>query len=309
LPSAPAETLIIAADGSQINPDWHNDVSYGLVNIGTIAMRVNTAQAPDPRIDSRLFLEDDLYTQNGTVNESMIALIRDERERSVLAELAAEAGEKVVTITDGPIELWNATEVSGEFQKHFKLYLEALRKLQKLDSITAGYVDKPRSDLVVRLLEIAALDDARLDQVGKDRPLSGVRDADLFFPGLQPGERSAVFAIQSKAAKEYTDNLALHFFYLNVSMNPKKKWVARVEVPEWVVTDKAKLDAIHAVFVAQCQILNNKPFPYLLHRAHETALVTRQEKEQIDQMIIQELLGKQVPLQSKSNKQFHKDNK
>jgi hypothetical protein len=31
--------------------------------------------------------------------------------------------------------------------------------------------------------------------------------------------------------------------------------------------------------------MGNEPFPYLLHRAHEIAVVTHKEKEEIDQML------------------------
>jgi hypothetical protein len=31
--------------------------------------------------------------------------------------------------------------------------------------------------------------------------------------------------------------------------------------------------------------MSHAPFPYILHRAHEIAVVTHQEKEQIDQML------------------------
>jgi len=35
--------------------------------------------------------------------------------------------------------------------------------------------------------------------------------------------------------------------------------------------------------------MGNRPYPYILHRAHETAVVSMQEKEQITQMIVNEL--------------------
>jgi hypothetical protein len=309
MPPAMSDCLIIAADGSQINPDWHSQVHYGLVNVGAISMRVGRTDAPRPDVFSELFYDDQLYTGGGTISESMVALIRDESERSVLAELAERAGETAITITDGPIELWNDSETSAEFGERFAKYLDALRRLHKLDSITAGYVDRPRSDLVVRLLEIALLDDAMLSQAGKQRMLPGVRDADLFFPLLGPGERSAMFAIQSKSSNLYADELALHFFYLNPSLDEKYPWIVRVEIPAWVANDADKLNDLHAMLVAQCQILSDKPFPYLLHRAHETALVSRKEKEQVDEMIALELRKRGVSVPGKSYKQHHKDNK
>ncbi len=36
-------------------------------------------------------------------------------------------------------------------------------------------------------------------------------------------------------------------------------------------------------------MMGSRPYPYLLHRAHETALVKMEEKQQIEQMLAMEL--------------------
>ena len=63
----------------------------------------------------------------------------------------------------------------------------------------------------------------------------------------------------------------------------------RVEIPQWVADDNKKLDLLHAVLIEQCDIMGSKPYPYLLHRAHETAVVRREEKDQIEQLLTMEL--------------------
>ena len=113
-------------------------------------------------------------------------------------------------------------------------------------------------------------------------PLRGVIDRQLFRDLLGPGERSAVFAIQSRSGQHYLGDLALHFFYLNVG-RPGKPWLARVEIPAWVAKDNEQLDNLQAVLMQQCQILGSRPFPYLIHRAHEVAVVSLDEKEQVEQ--------------------------
>ena len=42
-------------------------------------------------------------------------------------------------------------------RKFIRKYLEVLDQLSRKEIVTAGYVDKPRSDLVIRLLELAHL--------------------------------------------------------------------------------------------------------------------------------------------------------
>jgi len=119
-------------------------------------------------------------------------------------------------------------------------------------------------------------------------------------------ERSAVFAIQSKSAGNYTGELALHFFYLNVG-RAQKPWLARVEIPAWVAENQEMLDQLHAVLVHQTAILGTRAYPYILHRAHELALVTHEENEQVTTMLVQELGRQGVFVDDESQKQAAKE--
>ena len=47
-------------------------------------------------------------------------------------------------------------------------------------STTAGYVDKPGADLVVRLLEVAKAEAGDLAEMRKFRPFKGVTDRELY---------------------------------------------------------------------------------------------------------------------------------
>jgi len=315
-PPLPLKATLIAADGSQINPDRHGSIQYGLVNVGAIILRLNTGEVPVIRTDSQLLFDDELLTSSGTpLTDSMVALRRDLQERSKLYDLAVEFGGQdipVVTFTDGPIELWGAKdgEDSSAFAESLNNYLSVLSKLQQGGITTAGYVDKPAANLVVRLLELSEAGSDDLQKLREYHPLLGVTDRWLFGerhnPLLQPGERSAVFAFQSKSEKEYKGVLALHFFYLNAGTQGQP-WPVRVEIPRWVADDPQKLDLLHAVLVSQCRMLGAKPYPYLLHRAHETAVVSHDEKQQVDQMLQLELQRNGGESDDGSYKQAAKD--
>jgi hypothetical protein len=176
--------------------------------------------------------------------------------------------------------------------------------------VTAGYVDKPGADLAVRLLELAEATDEDLKKLREYHPLRGVSDRWLFGerknPLLGPGERSAVFKIQTKSEKYYSGVLALHFFYLNVGTEGHP-WPVRVEIPKWVADAPKKLGLLHAVLVGQCRMMGAKPYPYLLHRAHETAVVSHEERQQVEQMLIMELRRAGEETDEGSNKQSAKD--
>jgi hypothetical protein len=179
--------------------------------------------------------------------------------------------------------------------------LEALSGLEAQGVTTCGYVDNPAANLVVRFLEMGLIPDDELPGVTGRYPLRGVFDRELFKRVLGKGERSIVFAIQSRSSREYSGNLALHFFYLNVGQGGND-WIVRVEVPAWVAYDEAKLNELHALVVNQCRILGNRPYPYILHRAHESALVSIAEKDQVTNMIINELRSRGVVVGGESPK-------
>ena len=241
----------------------------------------------------------------------MVALQRDLKERVKLEQLSDGLDGLVVTMTDGPIELWGAKgddpKAYSDFVERYKIILS---RLGTRGVITAGYVEKPAADLVVRLLEVAIADQDQRQKLRDFRPLRGVSDRWLYgehaAPLLPSGHRSAVFGLQSSSEKNYTGMLSLHFFYLNVG-TPGHPWTVRVEIPRWVVDDPEKLDTLHYVLVEQSRIMGNKPYPYLLHRAHESAVVKHDEKTQIEQMLMQELRLQEEEMDDGSYKQSAKD--
>ncbi len=275
-PASVVQATLIAADGSQINPDRHAAIQFCVVNVGAIQMRLNSGETPEIFTETELLYGDDLLPNGYPMSEGLVALKRDLAERSKLEELSKGLEGSVVTFTDGPIELWGAKgEDANSYEDFVQKYLGVLSRLQGRDVITAGYVDKPSADLVVRLLEIASADNEQIQKMKEFHPLRGVSDRWLFGehknPLLPPGHRSAVFKIQSSSEKKYKGILELHFFYLNVG-TVGHPWPVRVEIPKWVADDKAKLDLLHGVLVEQCRMMGSKPYPYLLHRIAHTRL-------------------------------------
>ena len=310
-PVSVVQATLIAADGSQINPDRHAAIQFCVVNVGAIQMKLNSGETPDIFTDTELLYGDDLLPNGFPLSDGMVALKRDLAERTKLDKLSKGIQGSVVTFTDGPIELWGAKgEDAGTYEEIVQKYLGVLSRLQGRDVITAGYVDKPSADLVVRLLEIASADNEQIQKLKEFHPLRSVSDRWLYGeqknPLLPPGHRSAVFGIQSNSEKKYTGVLSLHFFYLNVGTEGHP-WPVRVEIPKWVADDKAKLDLLHGVLVEQCRMMGSKPYPYLLHRAHETAVVKMEEKQQIEQMLAMELRNHDEEMDDGSYKQSAKD--
>jgi len=310
-PQLPELVTLLAADGSQINPNRHSSLDYCLVNVGAIKMVLGSPDPPETEVRTRLLFDDEMYTDSGRITESYVALMRDLRERELLAELTQGIDQHVITLTDGPIEIWESrdnTTDSKEFNKRFEEFLGSLRQLQQNGASTAGYIDRPHSDLVVRLLEIATLPIDQIHKAGRGfRPFLGVTDADLFSQSLKPGQRSALFRIQSRNSKKYEDDLALHFFYLNVGDKDGQNNLVRVEMPAWVAENVSMLDDLHSVLVQQCTVLGTRRYPYIIHRSHEVAVVTRDERKQVERMIALELYRRGLSVGEVSHKQAAKD--
>jgi hypothetical protein len=290
--AAPADrkpVSLLAADGSQILPDRHAAVQYSLVNVGAIAMQPGSGGTPEVFTDSHLLFGDELFTETGQVTGEAIEQRRDIAERRKLLELAPGYPAPDLALTDGPVELWGAKGAGeDDYRKNLEIHKAILSQLQAKGVTVAGYVDKPGADLVIRTLEIAQLStDEEFKELRKLHPLRGVTDRWLygFLPG---GHRSAVFGLQSGSRAHYTGDLALHFFYLNAG-DTRHPWLVRVEIPKWVADDPKKLTLLHDALLEQCRIMGAKPYPYILHRAHEIAVVKFEEKAQVEQMLEMEM--------------------
>lgn len=306
-PAADKQYSLLAADGSQILPDRHAATLYSLVNVGAIAMQPGSGKGPEIFTDSSLLFADELYTEIGMVTEDAIEMHRDIAERRKLLEIAGDYPAPVLALTDGPVELWGAKN-GGEddYRKNLEIHKSVLSQLQAKNVTVAGYVDKPGADLVVRTLEIAQFSSPEdFKNIRKLHPLRGVTDRWLysFLPG---GHRSAVFGLQSSSRAHYTGDLSLHFFYLNAG-EENHPWLVRVEIPRWVADDVGKLKLLHLALLQQCRVMGARPYPYILHRAHEIAVVKYEEKKQVEQMLELELRRAGGELEAGSNKQSAKD--
>ena len=292
-PVSVTDATVIAADGSQVNPDRHAAIQFCIINVGVIVMRLSSGEAPLVTVETELLYGDDLLPNGNPLSDGMVAMRRDINERIKLDEVSKDISGPVVNLTDGTIELWGAKGDDPQAYANFvEKYLGVLSRLHSRGVVTAGYVEKPSADLVVRLLEIATADEEQIRKLRDYHPLRGVSDRWLYGerdnPLLPPGHRSAVFGLQSGSEKKYKGALSLHFFYLNVGTEGHP-WPVRIEIPRWVAEDQKKLDLLHCVLIEQCKMMGSRPYPYLLHRAHETALVRYEEKGQIEQLLMLEL--------------------
>jgi hypothetical protein len=306
---APSESTafnLICADGSQIIPDPQTAPVFGLVNIGIIRILAGQAELIQPLIFSELYQHDRLYIKNQLIGEDIVNLDRDVLEMRYLCENCQGLKGPTLALRDGLLELYHEPRTDNAFQERFLTYHTYLQSLRSADIITAGYVDKPRSQMVLDLLRRCAANEDQKKPA--DTFFPDIIDRQLFEKKLQSGERSAIFENHPPRSntEKLTSTIQFFFFYLNVSRS-EKPWIVRVEIPEWVETDSVKVDLLQAALLEQCAIMGTKPYPYCLHRAHETALVRQEEKIELGKRIQVAQLQNGIPLDEKSYKQNAKD--
>ena len=292
----PVQIRLLACDGSQISPSRHDEISFGLINTAVVELIVHSGLTPRIITRTRLLPFDDLPS------ESLMGIQRDAAEKRFLAETAAASNRDITTfaLCDGPLELFTDTpEMQG--QELLKAeYLEALSQLAENKIPAAGYIDRPRSDPVLRMLDLLHTGSA------KEEKTPGTDDSMLFSRILAPGERSAVFGMNSRLNRELNEDLRLCFFYMNIG-RPGHPYISRVELPAWAAADSVIPDLLHAVLIEQCRVLGGHPYPFILHRAHECAVVPFTEKDEIKRMLIREMTVNGLTPPEKSNKQIAKD--
>lgn len=295
LPSAQPATLI-ASDGSQIYPDAHGIALYFLVNVGAIVLRQGSGQAPDTITRSQLFFSDqDLYDDSQRLIETdRVNARRDLWELQMLVRLASQERQRLggdldrmlVALADGPLLLWMPQRLTDTQQaqrvEEFASEFDALRKMQ---AAPIGYVDRPRSANVLRLLHLADLPAEQIDkETLRANRYRSLTDRALFYD-LAPGQRTALFAATSEINETYGKaGHRIYFCYLNIAMEPgpKNARIVRIEAPEWIAQDEDWLDTALAAVWADCRLTG---YPYVLTRAHELALVSRHEREAFEQML------------------------
>ena len=170
----PRVFTLIAADGSQIYPDRHGIAAYYLLNTGSIVLRAGTGEAPATDSIPEIFFEDaDLYDEDGRMRSAeFIGAQRNRRELSALADLAevertapgSDLAVPIVCLIDGPLLPWIRTDPDRPetLNEELAFFTAQMDRLRAADAIPVGYVDRPGSAYVLRVLELIGLPIAQI---------------------------------------------------------------------------------------------------------------------------------------------------
>lgn len=295
----PERVTIVAADGSQIYPDRHALALYYALNLGGIVLRLGSGEAPYTESEPALCFEDRLLLddQDNVIAGQLINARRTVQELKTLTRLACAEPNNVpvVALSDGNIALRVKQESipAREGQALQAEYMSHLSRLREAGVTVGSFITRPSATSVVRLMHLAT--ECPRDRIAeyvknRPRPFEGMDDKPVFLAHLKVGERSAIFKQTTQWSKPYEEaGHAIHFFYVNVS-TPERETLVRIELPEWVADKPERVALLHAAVVDQCRV-TSEPYPYVLTRADELAVITTREKAALDDLIAAEMLN------------------
>ena len=301
LPACPKNYSLAAVDGSQIDLDRHGAAECYLINLGLVFLRYGLTPECVLRSQPHLFYrEEDVVLRDPqgrhyTMAGALVHAERDTREGIALAQLALSVVDHhpCVAMQDGTLIRWSLSAFEPWLQDYFlQRYLEdGLGELQAAGVPLCSYISRPRSPEITGLLRLIADPDlvsAQQRDLTVDDPYRGITDAQIIALLLQDGERSALMRSLSKINVERYGSHAIYFFYLHSGTE-----VVRIELPEWVATNPAMVDLVHAV--AYDQLQRGAGYPVALARAHEQAVVRETDRRVFRQMLSAALWHTRLP--------------
>ncbi len=290
----------LATDGSQIPLDRHEAAPCYVLNVGRIALHYGTGERPLMDSQPQLFFRDeDLLVESGDgvstelsyVTERDIATRRFLAEMEALGDLIEKFSDRpdCVALVDGTLILWaQEARSEGAKDKTVQAFLAVMEKARSSRIPVIGYLSRPASREVIGALRVV-LGEADAGEA-KGPSINRLSDADLFRSLLAAGQRSGLFASQSKILKDYDpDGQKITFCYLNAGGE-----IARLEMPRWVADDTELLDRCHVVCVDQ--IAKGHGYPVCLSEAHEMAIIRAPERAAFYQLIERVLIEARLPV-------------
>ncbi len=306
-PDPPGEFAVVASDGSFIPPDRHSPASYFLLNMGQATIRYGSA--PDARLSSsaRLYFRyDETHIQDDSgadrpIEGGLLGWKMAVEEMEYLWEHASGAARPVLAVRDGSLIFWGLQSEGKRVQEALlKPVLRAFYRFKNAGIPIASYISYPGSRDVNNALRVWLCPGdplrCRCGSEAEERMcslLKRVTDRVTFARLLRPGERSAVFSSSSEVLEKYGVH-RIQFFYLHVGSE-----IARVEAPEWVMSDPAMLGFVHAVLVDQAR--RGDGYPPALMEAHEKAVVSVEDRRMVERLL-ERLMGSEGISYTRSHK-------
>lgn len=301
---APYSHSVFATDGSQISPSHHEIAYCYLINIGQIM--IHYGQSLHPLLDSLpevYYKTEDLYVsrQWGIRLEEWMGYRRTVSEAEMLAEMACNwvlpPGEHQdvpnLALVDGSLIYWFLDGLPLEARdKILPPILASCERLRATKIPMIGYVSASRSTEGLNFLRLqtceyqhpnCVVNCSDLFEKYPCQKIDSLRDATFWASQLQPGQRSPLYRSNLRILDLYDEAQQVYFCYVNVGAE-----VARIEIPAWVVEDKALFEQSLSIVIAQVQ--KGYGYPVALAEAHNQAVVRGGDRARFFGLLEQQLI-------------------
>jgi len=307
----PVAHTVFATDGSQISPSHHEIAYCYLLNVGTVMLHYG--QSRHPVLDSVpevFYKPEDLYAsrQWGIRTEEWMGYRRAVSEAIALAEMGCDWAKindhklpaPALAMVDGSLIYWFLEQLPSEARDQIlQPILEAWDKLRLAKIPLLGYLSASRSSESLSFLRFEACTHEVPDcmtncpnvgftatsafaEKAPCQEFEPLRDTILWATILSPGQRSPLWKSQARILDLYGLN-SVYFCYVHVGTE-----VARIEVPEWVAQDKAELDLVLGMMLAQ--VHKGGGYPVTLAEAHNQAVVTGGDRTRFFALLEQQMI-------------------
>ena len=285
----PKNLIVAAVDGSHIDVDRHLAAQCFLINIGSCLIKYGDDSYAELQTKPTLYATDENMVIKSADNRtqriqgSVLGIKRHIEELKELAGLINQipAETPCSLFVDGtlfPVGMSIFPQfVRDQFFDEIKETMNLLcQESNNRKMSVSAYISYPGHSEIVETLRLLICDEIAGTGICKGC-IEGVKDRDIFFKLLEPGQRSPVFARNTTPGHT---NIAtdIAFFYLNAGNE-----IVRIEMPYWSIEHNDIIELAHGTSLDQSK--RGPGYPTVLVEAHEQAIVTTADRESFVELV------------------------
>lgn len=303
LPQWQENATVLAVDGSQIMPNHHEIHQCFLLNIGLVQIAYGSKSPPVLTSFPHLYHKaEDLYPlvdrRRLHIDELYVSLERNLLEFEYLVKhlsSAKQAGQAVVAMVDGSLIPWSLERMPEAYQKRYLAKCtDLMQSFQNERVPLVGYISHSRSADIVNDLRISICPYERsccAENCGtlneEDFPCSTIwplSDAHLLSRVLAKQERSGAYLSGASVTGMFADDFRICFSYLKTQDE-----IARIEFPQWLLSDQNLFDTALSAVVGQVE--KGRGYPIALAEAHHLAVIKGADRQAFFDLLSRQLVS------------------
>lgn len=287
-----SDYVVCAVDGSNTEIDRHKNILYYFLNISMVTLTYNSTNSSfNYKVEPFLYIEDELINQqNGFLTLKSSSHISEERQMLEFRAInqfveSYDNDAPCVIFYDGGIVDWSQNRQDKRFGRMTFDYVEYIfKKAQSKNIALCGYISSPKNVQISNFyraykchFEKIRCEKCEEKEVYKCDEYSRIKDVN-FFSYLNVKEFSNFYRTTNRSNSE-TLLWDVVFCYLNTGSE-----IARLEIPFYVYRDNKLLSDTLSIVISQVEM--GKGYPIALTHAHNFCVLTPQDRQMLDRMVL-----------------------